>query len=138
MDKTSVLTQKIQKINLETYKAFAKLCEKHQLRYFAISGTALGVHFWDGFIPWDDDMDIAMPIEDFEKFRKTFYKELPKPYGFIELPELGGKIYNSNTTLIEAPYAFLPSQYYGVFIDIVPLIGLPDDPKERKDFALRV
>ena len=138
MEKANSTTKRIQKINLETYKVFANFCEKYGLRYFAISGTAVGVHFWKGFIPWDDDMDIAMPIEDFEKFRKNLYKKLPEPYGFIELPELGGKIYNKNTTLVEAPYAFSPSHYYGVFIDIVPLIGLPDNPKERKLFSYRI
>ena len=129
------ITKKIQAINLETYSVFADLCQKHNLRYFAISGTALGVELWDGFIPWDDDMDIAMPIDDFEKFRKTVVKKLPEPYAFIEIPELGGKLYNKNTTLIEAPYAFSPSHYYGVFIDIVPLIGLPDDSIKRAEFS---
>ncbi|MDO4398736.1 MAG: LicD family protein [Candidatus Saccharibacteria bacterium] len=138
MEKADPVTKKIQKINLKTYKVFAELCKRHNLRYFAISGTAIGVHFWNGFIPWDDDMDIAMPIKDFEKFRDSIHKELPESYGFIELPELGGKIYNKNTTLIESPYAFLPDHYYGVFLDIVPLIGLPDDPKERKIFSSKI
>ena len=90
MDKKDPTTQRIQKINLDTYKVFSKLCKKNNLKYFAVSGTSIGVHFWQGFIPWDDDMDIGMPIEDFEIFRKTIYKQLPKDYGFIELPELGG------------------------------------------------
>ena len=135
MEKIDPITKRIQRINLETYKHFSKLCKDNDLRYFAISGTSIGVHFWNGFIPWDDDMDIAMPFEDFEKFRKIFYKQLPKDYAFIELPELGGKIYNKHTTLIEAPYAFLPNHYYGAFIDIVPLIGLPNNEAEREKFV---
>ena len=138
MDNIDPITKEIQQINLKTYKTFAKICDENNLRYFAVSGTAIGVHFWQGFIPWDDDMDIAMPFEDFEKFRKSICKQLPKEYSFIEFPELGGKIYNKNTTLIEAPYAYLPDHYYGAFIDIVPLIGLPDNFKERANFISQI
>ncbi|MBR3248588.1 LicD family protein [Candidatus Saccharibacteria bacterium] len=138
MDDIDPIVKKIQKINLATYSVFKTLCEENHLHFFAISGTALGVELWNGFIPWDDDMDIAMPIQDFEKFRKTIAKKLPEPYAFIELPELGGKFFNKNTTLIEAPYAFSPDHYYGVFLDIVPLIGLPDEANERAGFSSEI
>lgn len=138
MDNIDPTTKKIQKINLKTYKVFAEFCKKNKLKHFAISGTAIGAELWQGFIPWDDDMDIAMPIQDFEKLRKDLYKKLPSPYRFIELPELGGKIFNENTTLIEAPYTATPSHYYGVFIDIVPLVGIPDNQDERSSFILEI
>ena len=56
--------KELHKIILEIYDIFKKICEKEGYRYFAISGTTIGAGFWKGIIPWDDDMDIAMPIED--------------------------------------------------------------------------
>ncbi len=138
MKDIDLTTKKIQQLNLQTYLVFAKLCQENNLHFFAISGTAIGVHFWQGFIPWDDDMDIAMPIEDFEKFRTILHEKLPEPYAFLEMPWLGGKLHNKNTTLIEAPYTTSPDHYFGIFIDIVPLIGLPDDPTERQTFSAEI
>lgn len=135
MKKADSVTKRIQKINLETYTVFRDLCRKNHLRYYAISGTALGQSLWRGFIPWDDDMDIAMPVDDFEKFKQI---KLPNNYDFLELPWLGGKLYNKQTTLIEAPYVLRPEKYIGVFLDIVPLIGVPDEPSERRAFIREV
>ena len=60
-------------------KEFARVCEKHNLRWFAYGGTLLGAVRHKGYIPWDDDVDIAMLRPDYEKFRKIAVKEL-NPY----------------------------------------------------------
>ena len=125
----------IQKQLLDIYLVIKQICEKHSIRFFAVGGTALGAVRHQGFIPWDDDIDIGMPIEDFIKFTKICKKELPKPYRFSPLHILGGKVHSTNTTFIEAQCAFADqSQYYGVFIDIFPIIGLPNQQKKRVDF----
>ena len=60
---------------LEMLKDIDKVCQKHQIPYWMSGGSALGAVRHQGFIPWDDDMDIAMMREDYEAFQKVV-KEL--------------------------------------------------------------
>lgn len=126
--------QIMHEIEIALFREFKKICEKHNLRYYAIQGTTLGAIFWKGFIPWDDDMDIGMPIPDYERFLSVIKKELPPEYAFLELGWYGGKLHNRNTTFIESSDLSNPKIWHGVFIDIVPLIALPDNENERKCF----
>lgn len=57
-----------------------KVCLKHSIKYFADWGTILGAVRHGGFVPWDDDLDICMLRDDYEKFRKVADSELPKNY----------------------------------------------------------
>lgn len=125
----------VQKELLKTYSVIKELCEKNNIRYYAVGGTALGTVRHQGFIPWDDDIDIGMPIGDFNRFVKICKKELPEPYRFSPLHLLGGKVHNTKTTFIEAQCAFSnEEQYYGIFIDIFPIIGIPTPKTERDAF----
>ena len=54
----------VQKKQLEILKEFIRVCDKHNLRYFMVGGSALGAARHKGFIPWDDDIDVGMPRED--------------------------------------------------------------------------
>lgn len=67
---------------LELLKIFDKLCRKHNLQYWLDSGNLLGAYRHKGFIPWDDDMDVAMPREDYERIIPLFKEDLEK-YGII-------------------------------------------------------
>ncbi len=65
----------LQQKQLEILKEFIRVCEKHNLTYFLVGGSCLGAARHKGFIPWDDDIDVGMPREDFDK-----YVELQKEY----------------------------------------------------------
>ena len=67
------ILQKLHTLQLEMLSDLQKICEKYNLEYFAVFGTALGAVRHKGFIPWDDDSDIAMLREEYEKFRKVAY-----------------------------------------------------------------
>ena len=58
----------VQNIELEILESFLEICEKHHLTYFALAGTGIGALRHQGFIPWDDDIDVGLPRADYEKF----------------------------------------------------------------------
>ena len=77
------LTRRIQLKELEILKVFQDICRRHGLRYFAIGGTCLGAVRHKGFIPWDDDIDVAMPYEDYLEFQRIAETDLPESYGIL-------------------------------------------------------
>lgn len=109
---------------LEILKVTVELCEKHNLRYVLAYGTLLGAVRHRGFIPWDDDMDIVMPRDDFEKFKEIAIKELPNPYFFQdyttdeEYPSTIVKVRDSSTTFVENGYRHLKKMNHGIWVDI--------------------
>lgn len=74
---TGVMRQ-VQLLSLELLKLFDKICQKHDLTYWIDYGTLLGAVRHGGFVPWDDDIDISMPREDYEKFIRVFPEEIEK------------------------------------------------------------
>ena len=61
---------KLHRLQVEMLNDLDTICKKHDIRYFAVFGTALGAVRHHGFIPWDDDIDVAMLREDYDKFLK--------------------------------------------------------------------
>ncbi len=127
----------LQEKELDVLKEVIKIIERHKLRYYAIGGTCLGAIRHHGFIPWDDDIDIGMPREDYELFRMTLYKELPEKYQKLDCDNskrhtfLFTKIYNSETTFVENYAKDSPDRYTGVFVDVMPLDGLPSENAKK-------
>ena len=72
--------KKIWNVQINLIKEFARICEKHNLRWFIIGGTLIGAARHKGFIPWDDDADVAMLRPDYEKFRAIVESEIKPPY----------------------------------------------------------
>ena len=127
----------LQQRELELLQLFVRLCEQMQLRYYLVCGTALGAVKYGGFIPWDDDVDVAMPREDYEVFLEKAPSLLPEGM-FLQnyrtdpaFPQIFSKLRNSNTTYIEKSAAALPINH-GIYIDIFPLDGYPEHPKEQR------
>ena len=81
MDKETL--RKLQLMEFDLLKDFIRVCEKHNLRYYMLAGTLLGAVRHDGFIPWDDDIDVGMPREDYEKFIRLSRKEFKKGYSLM-------------------------------------------------------
>lgn len=136
MDTTNQLL-KLQNIELDILKSFSQLCEKHNLTYFLVGGSCLGMVRHQGFIPWDDDIDLGMPRKDYEKFCEIAKKELPEDLvlqNFDTEPNCGlifGKIRKKGTILSE-DYSYQIPMSQGVWIDIFPYDFVPDDEKTRQ------
>ena len=74
------MLKRLQNTELSMLKDFMELCDAHGFVYFGIGGTGIGALRHQGFIPWDDDIDIAMPRKDFEKFLRLAKKEWQGKY----------------------------------------------------------
>ncbi len=118
----------LQKVQLDLLKEFIRVCEKNKLTYYLFGGSCLGAIRHQGFIPWDDDMDIAMPRPDFDKLMKLGH-EFPDPFFLQNIRSDKHYVYsfaklrNSNTTYIEYAYSHCRMNH-GVWIDIFPLDGM--------------
>ena len=109
---------------------FDDFCKNHNLVYFLADGTMLGASRHQGIIPWDDDLDVVMPIDDYIRFVNLTHKmqfdkylvESPLdgnndfPYGFA-------KVYDTSTTLIERARKKVKR---GIYIDVFPLFPVND------------
>ncbi|MBR3263669.1 LicD family protein [Candidatus Saccharibacteria bacterium] len=128
----------VQKEILNIYKEIKRICEKNHIPYYAIGGTALGAIRHKGFIPWDDDMDLGIPIDFYDKFKKACKKDLKPTYQFTELHFMGGKVHNINTSFIEAQCMTDKNSYYGIFVDIFPIVGTPNEKTSLLSFLEEV
>jgi licD1 protein len=127
--------KEIQNIELNILIFLKEVCEQNGLSYGLTSGTLLGAIRHGGFIPWDDDIDIVMPRDDYEKLiqimknRKGKYKLL-SPYFMQDYVYEYCKMVDDTTVLIENPdTTAIP---LSVYIDIFPVDGVPEDVKKRQ------
>lgn len=118
-----------QKVMLDILIKVDEVCKNNNLSYFLDWGTLLGAVRHKGFIPWDDDIDISMPREDFEKFRKIAQKELGDRY-FLQSPEtdekypyyhIPMKIRDNKSKYVESVETGNEEFNQGIYIDIFPL-----------------
>jgi lipopolysaccharide cholinephosphotransferase len=143
----STQMEKLRKLQIDLVLELLRVCEKHHLKCWADSGTLLGAVRHTGFIPWDDDIDMIMFREDYDKLIHDTAHEFKKPY-FLQSSWTDKKdicphahLRNINTT------AILPCDIYrqfnqGVYIDIFILDGVSTDTayikqQERKLVLLR-
>lgn len=129
--------ERLQKIELENLRTFITVCEKLNVIYFVYGGTLLGVEKYQGLIPWDDDIDVAMPRDCYEKFIKEAYKYLPEdyfiqsPYNEKKCPYPYTKLRRKKTEYVEYSNRNVDIET-GIYIDIYPVDKIPNDEKLRK------
>ncbi|SFC85841.1 LicD family protein [Clostridium uliginosum] len=122
-----------QALMVSILKDVDQLCEKHGLKYFLDAGTLLGAVRHKDFIPWDDDMDIGMLRQDYDKFLEIAKKELPehlflqtfKTDKYYDIYPVPCKIRYNGTILIEKAIGENDKMHNGVYIDIFPYDSLP-------------
>ncbi len=128
---------KLQAEELDILLAIARLCEIHEITWFLEGGTALGAARHQGFIPWDDDVDIAMLRDDYEKFLRVAARELPKGYSLHTSRDTFGfapmfaKVYKDGTSFETAETRDAGCQQ-GIFVDVFPYDRLALDSSARK------
>ena len=71
--------------SIEVLEVVDRICKKHNIKYFAEAGTLLGAVRHKGFIPWDDDLDIAMLRDEYERFLSIVEEELPDDYFLLNM-----------------------------------------------------
>ena len=123
--------QKIHNAQIDLVKLFCEICDKENLKYFILGGTLLGAVRHHGFIPWDDDVDVGMPREDYEKFigvaenyvdnSTVFFDYYSKRkeymYYFSRLTTNKERVHSNMT---------VNKRIENVWIDILPLDGMPN------------
>ena len=121
---------RVHEANLKLLKEIDRICRKYKIKYMIDSGTLLGAVRHQGFIPWDDDADIAMLREEYEKFRKVADELDPSICYFQDHdtdPEYRwgyGKLRRTGTTYVRVGQEHLKCKT-GVFIDVFPMDDIP-------------
>ena len=135
--------RKIQKVELESLKVFIKICKQLKIDFMLYGGTLLGAIKYKGFVPWDDDLDLALMRKDYDKLIEFGPALLPKEYE-IQHPSINKitpfpyiKFRRKDTTLVEYPLHKLEMNH-GIYFDIYPIDNIPDDDelmkKQSEDF----
>lgn len=115
---------------------FILICKEYNLKYTLLGGSVLGAVRHRGIIPWDDDIDIGMPRNDYEKLLTIADKVFFKKYKLVSIHNDKdyiypfAKLFDNETTLIEYQDFFYLG---GIYIDIFPLDGIPQNADERVD-----
>lgn len=114
-----------------------RVCAKNNIQYFLIGGSAIGLYYDNAILPWDDDLDIGMKRDDFNKFVAVAKTELKEDYflSFIETdpntPFFYAKVKKNNTLFVEGSYKDVP-MHQGIFVDVFPIDRLPKNKIMRK------
>ena len=121
---------------MSVFSAFDKICKKHDIKYSMEGGTLMGAAKFKNFVPWDDDIDVVMRREDYERFLKVAPKELGEEFflqSYNNVPEFPlnyAKLCRNNTKILNYAYSHLDKMNHGIFMDIFPIDNI--DPKNFK------
>lgn len=116
-----------------------RICRKHDIKYWIDFGSLLGAVRHGGFIPWDDDIDVSMPSEDYHRFLEIAPKELSEPF-FLQTKEtdpsyrlLLNKVRDKNSFFVTQHDDFTLDYNKGIYIDLFEVVPYPSiNPKLQK------
>lgn len=127
-------TREMQHYLLDILTAIDRVCKTHHLNYYLIAGTMLGAVRHKGFVPWDDDADVALPREDYDKLIAHANEWLPPHLELVSgvqnpyYPYAFARIQNKNTTyILRRCFNFVG----GLPVDVFPLDGMTRNPVAR-------
>ncbi len=128
---------KLHNCQLLIAREIKRICDENNIKYFVIAGTLLGAIRHGGFIPWDDDMDIGMLREDYERFIEIAKKDLKEDF-FLQTTETDenyglpfAKILLNDTVLVEATAGSNAKK--GIFVDVFPFDNVPESDEMREN-----
>lgn len=133
------LLTELQRTQIEILKVIDGICAVHGLRYSLYAGTLLGAVRHQGFIPWDDDLDICMPREDYDRLIALWDTVAPKGY-LLQNKENTPRFTQSFTKIRKDHTTFLQDEkeigayHTGIFVDIFPVDRIPDRKLRRMLF----
>lgn len=114
-----------------------RVCDDIGVKYFMVGGSVIGCHFWNDIIPFDDDIDIGMKRDDYERFLREAPSRLSDKY-FLQwygtephTPFYFAKVRLDGTLFVEETTRNIP-MHQGIYVDILPFDSIPDDPKKRR------
>lgn len=131
--------QIIQKNGLIILKEIKRVCDKHNIRYHLSCGSLLGAIRHDGFIPWDDDVDVEMPLPDYRKFLKVCETELDSRF-FLQTFVTDPNYYHGFAKIRMNGTTFMPVHHtkhkihHGFWVDVFPVVRVP---KNERLFKLK-
>lgn len=139
MEKEKLSLKEIQRIELDILKYLDKVCRDNDIKYYLSSGTLLGAIKYQGFIPWDDDIDVILVREEYQKLMNVL-KNVSGRYQLLSLYNRNdyyypfAKLVDTKTTLVENAK---PIKDLGIYIDIVPMDGYINNGFEKEVYRLR-
>jgi lipopolysaccharide cholinephosphotransferase len=124
--------RQLQLVLLDMLIELDRICEKHKIRYCIIAGTLLGAVRHKGFIPWDDDLDVAMTRGEYERFREVCKSDLDESRFFFQdnttdsqYPWGWGRLRRGDSEFIRLGQEHLKMRT-GIFLDVFPIDSVPD------------
>ena len=136
----SYTPEELERLQATLYQILAEIkrvCDKHGIRYFITGGTAIGAHFWGKILPWDDDVDVGMPRDDYERFAQVAQKEMGEDY-FVQTPQTDPrvpfffmKVRMNGTEFNEKTFQHI-KMHQGIYVDIFPFDNMPKSKRAEK------
>jgi lipopolysaccharide cholinephosphotransferase len=135
------LLRRVQLVELQVLRELARRCDEESLRWFVIGGTLLGAVRHQGFIPWDDDIDVGMPRPDYERFEALCRRSPDDRFPWQSCatdpayPFMYGKLLHADTSVVEPALAHLPIRH-AIAVDVFPFDGAPGSGLGRRFHGL--